>query len=127
MIVLDTNTLIDYYEERLAASAVEQLINIFSNRQYCISIITRMEMRIGIDKQSAPDTVERFLQNAACVDVWPGIEFEAVRIRTAYRLKLPDAIIAATAYYLGATLATNDATGFTRVPGLDVWEPERRG
>ncbi|MEJ1929951.1 PIN domain-containing protein [Nostoc sp. NIES-2111] len=127
MIVLDTNTLIDFYELRFADGTERQLKNIFASRQYCISIVTRMEIRSGIEKSSSPSALEAILQEAACIDIWPGIEAETVRIRKTARLKLPDAIIAATAFYLGATLATSDRSGFSKVPGLDIWVPERRG
>lgn len=47
------------------------------------------------------------------------IEEKVIEIRTTCRLKLPDAIIAATATSLGAPLVTNDS-GFRKVQGLIV-------
>lgn len=42
---------------------------------------------------------------------------QTLDLRSKYRLKLPDAIIAATALSCGAVLVTND-TGFAKVPSL---------
>ena len=50
---------------------------------------------------------------------------EVITIRKNYRLKLPDAIIAATAIHLNATLITSDLRGFSKVPNLKTWVPER--
>ena len=42
------------------------------------------------------------------VDITAEIKERAIALRKSYRLKLPDAIIAATTLQLGATLLTND-------------------
>jgi predicted nucleic acid-binding protein len=49
----------------------------------------------------------------------PQVRDTAVRLRRSYRLKLPDAIVAATALALGAELVTNDDQ-FKRIADLIV-------
>jgi predicted nucleic acid-binding protein len=49
------------------------------------------------------------------------IKEEAIRLRRSARLKLPDAIVVATALVHGATLITNDRT-LHNVPNLDFLE-----
>lgn len=85
-----------------------------------ISVITRMELRAW----PGLSTTERLLLDEilAKVDVIAidnQIESIAVQIRLDHRLKLPDAIIAATAICHTGALVTNDS-GFRRVPNLVV-------
>jgi len=49
------------------------------------------------------------------------IEDEAIQIRKQYKLKLPDAIIAATAIFEDATLVTYDKKDFQRVKELKLY------
>jgi len=46
-----------------------------------------------------------------------------IRLRRSVRMKLPDAIIAATAFELDAAVVTHDRRDFARVPGLRVVDP----
>lgn len=47
----------------------------------------------------------------------------AIEIRRKYRLKLPDAIIAATALHLGLSLITLNVKDFTDIPELRLINP----
>ncbi len=47
----------------------------------------------------------------------------AIKIRRSYRLKLPDAIIAATALYLGLPLITRNVKDFTNILELRLINP----
>ena len=58
-----------------------------------------------------------FLQAVTVCELTPAICEQAVRLRREERLKLPDAIICATALEHGAELWTNDGRLFN-VPGL---------
>jgi len=52
--------------------------------------------------------LKHLLQEIPVVDITAEIKERAIALRKSYRLKLPDAIIAATTLQLGATLLTND-------------------
>lgn len=58
-----------------------------------------------------------FLNDVHVVGITRNVKHHAIRLRRDHRLKLPDAIIAATALSLSSTLLTNDK-GLTEVPGL---------
>ncbi|HNR30376.1 MAG TPA: PIN domain-containing protein [Candidatus Hydrogenedentes bacterium] len=49
-----------------------------------------------------------FLGDVGVVELTPDIRYAAIKIRRRESVKLPDAIIAATAQVLGAELLTND-------------------
>ena len=52
--------------------------------------------------------VRAFLAEIAVTDLTQAVRDHAVNLRKRYSLKLPDAIVAATALALDATLLTND-------------------
>jgi predicted nucleic acid-binding protein len=54
-----------------------------------------------------------------------GIKADAINIRRNYRLKLPDAIIAATARHLGLPLITRNVKDFKNIPELKLINPFR--
>ncbi|HBG05745.1 MAG: hypothetical protein A2075_06150 [Geobacteraceae bacterium GWC2_58_44] len=51
------------------------------------------------------------------------IKSTAITIRRLYRLKLPDAIIAATALHLGLPLVTRNSKDFKDLPDLKLLNP----
>ena len=76
-----------------------------------ISIITEMEVQAKPHMKPAEErAVQAFLKNITIVPLSDKIKWEAIRIRRegSPRPKLPDAIVAATAVILSASLVTAD-------------------
>ena len=48
---------------------------------------------------------------------------KVVELRQSHRVKLPDAIIAATAFVHGCVLVTNNVSDFSTLPGLEILTP----
>lgn len=73
------------------------------------SVITRMEL-LGFPGMTEDDEarVRRFLADLVVMPLDDGIESAAIELRRTARLKLPDAIVVATAIRAGATLITGD-------------------
>jgi predicted nucleic acid-binding protein len=63
--------------------------------------------------------IRDFLGDVVVIGLTEDVEEQAVQLRRQERLKMPDAIVAATALVLGAELVTNDKK-LQRVPGLRV-------
>ncbi len=61
--------------------------------------------------------VREFLGQVAICELTPSIRARAVQLRKEQHLKLPDAIVCATAMEFGVELWTNDTT-IAKVPGL---------
>ena len=64
-------------------------------------------------------TAELFLETCTILELTAPIKTLVVALRRQHRLKLPDAIIAATAQWLDIPLLTDDE-GFKKVSGLDM-------
>ncbi len=87
---------------------------------YFVSAITEIELfsKPGLSS-SEEQGIRTLLSGMAIIQLPPDVRDEAARIRIATGLKLPDAIIAATALVLGAELLSNDRQ-MSRVPNLVV-------
>lgn len=104
--LFDTNILIDYLNGEPRANTEFRR---FETRS--ISIVTWMEVMIGADPAVAPAT-EAFLRSFTIVELDPDIARRAVALRRQYRMKLPDAIVWASAQAGGALLVTRNTRDF---------------
>ena len=109
----DTNFAI-YYLDGLAC------VEPYTTAGLAISVVTQLEAlsKPGMDRVEE-EAVEAFIQTCQVVELTDDIKQVVIELRRQHRLKLPDAIVAATAFWLNVPLLTADK-GFSRVSGLDV-------
>ena len=110
--ILDTNAGIYIVDNRLATP--------LPPGSFGISVVTEIEL-LSKPGMTAGEmaTARAFLSKLGLVDLSPSIREEAARMRRDERLRLPDAMIVATALVEGAVLVTNDLA-LHRVPGLVI-------
>ena len=120
--VLDTNTLI-YHLQGLKPWI--DFIDGLRPVNVLVSVITRMELLAWNDLTSEGERkVRSFLDTLNIASLSSAIETEAILLRRKARLKLPDAIVAATAVVFDAVLVTNDkAVAALNWPNLKVINP----
>lgn len=105
--VFDTNILIEYSRGR---SEAQNLITTTPHR--LISLVTWTEFLVGIPMDEQ-DEVKLFLDdNFEVIDISRAIADEAIKIRKHSRIKLPDALIYATARTEGLSLTTLNTKDF---------------
>ncbi|HRN38445.1 MAG TPA: type II toxin-antitoxin system VapC family toxin [Flavobacteriales bacterium] len=85
------------------------LAKLIDGQDLYISFITRIEL-LSYPKIDAPaiDLIENFLMQVPVVESNPVINADAILLRRATGLEVPDAIIAASARFLGVRLMTAD-------------------
>lgn len=66
---------------------------------------------------------QRFVQESTVIQLTSDIIAKTIEVRQRVRLKLPDAIIAATALLHDLKVVTRDTKDFKKVPGLTVVNP----
>ena len=112
-IIADTNLLI--YLLKGDSRIAEQL----EGRQLFISVITEMELlgMYGIS-QTNLKFVKRIINDCVIVDFNNEIKQKAIELKQKQKIKLPDAIIAATSIFLNFPLFTADKY-FSKIPNLD--------
>lgn len=110
MRLLDTNAVI-YLQKGLLATTLPA-------GDYAISVITEMELLSfrGITDQEQI-WLQKFLSQIHIMELDKDIKNLAIELRRDHQMKLPDAIIAATAICRQALLLTND-TGFNHLSDL---------
>lgn len=108
--VLDTNAILYLLGGKLAQP--------LPAGQYFISVISEIELfSYPLLDESAQERIEGFLSTVTVVGLNKEVKNLAIRLRKQHVLKLPDAIVAATALNLGASLLTNDSR-LLQLPGL---------
>lgn len=114
--VFDTNILIDYLVGREEAQ-----LEFERYTRRAVSLVTWMELQIGARDEEEGDVIDLFLREFRVVDVTREVARRAVDIRRRTRLRLPDAIIWATAETESALLITRNSKDFpTNDPGVRV-------
>lgn len=109
-VVLDTNVVIYKLSGRLTQP--------LPAGPYAVSVISEMELLSYPDVDANEEReIRRFPSGVVVVDLTPHIQAVAIQLRRLYRLKLPDAVVAATSVSLGIDLVTSDRR-LARTPGL---------
>ncbi len=114
--VFDSDILIDYLQ---GLEKARKEIALYSVK--CISMISWMEVMCGADGAGEESKCRGFLAQFEIIGISIEVAERAVRIRREQRLKLPDAIIWATAQQLGCVLVTRNTKDFPlKHPGVRV-------
>ncbi|WP_373514030.1 type II toxin-antitoxin system VapC family toxin [Persicitalea sp.] len=102
-VVLDTNIILYL----LQGDAVLQ--DFLKEKDFTLSFINELEL-LGFRKITPNEehSLRYFLDECAILDINQGIKDITVQLRRKYSLKLPDAIICATAIFLGIPLLSAD-------------------
>ena len=114
--VIDTNILIDYLG---GSEKARKEIDSFD--QLYISLITWMEILVGVKSDEEESEIREFLRRFRVYPVDEGVASRAVEIRRSEKIKLRDAIIWGTAQHLGLLLVTRNTSDFPpKHPGIRV-------
>jgi predicted nucleic acid-binding protein len=105
--LFDTNILIDYLSGNLSANKELQQ---YKNPQ--ISIITKMEILAG-SSDDTEEVIREFLDHFTIISLNEEIAEIAIIIRRENKIKLPDAIIWASAKYSHSLLITRNIKDFS--------------
>lgn len=114
--VVDTNILIDYLN---GSTKAKQELDSFE--ELYVSLITWMEILVGAAEGEEESEIREFLRRFRIHPVDEGVAERAVEIRRREKIRLPDAVIWATAQQLGILLVTRNTRDFpSNHPGIRV-------
>jgi predicted nucleic acid-binding protein len=121
--LLDTNAVINYLDASFPLSGM-QLLNTIVDDEPMISIVTKMET-LGYNFTSVEEqtTMETFINGSTVLDLNNDIVNKTIAIRKSKKMKLPDAIVAATALVYDLTLITRNTADFKNITELKTIDP----
>ena len=120
--LIDSNAVIDYLSGKLPEKGMvfmNQVINDIPN----ISIITKIEVLGYKTTSEADQLLSGFVDDSVLLGLTDDVIEQTIQIRKEYKLKTPDAIIAATALVYEYTLISRNMKDFKNIQGLDVINP----
>ncbi|GAB4034454.1 type II toxin-antitoxin system VapC family toxin [Spirosoma gilvum] len=117
--LLDTSACSKYIQGLLNDQATE-FMNTVVETSSVLSIIARIELLSWITgNKELDEDIRQFISESNVVDLTESIILQMVRLRRHYKsIKLPDAIIAATAMVNDWTLLSTNDSDFTKISGL---------
>ncbi|MEO6851890.1 MAG: type II toxin-antitoxin system VapC family toxin [Mucilaginibacter sp.] len=120
----DTNTVIYYLKKSFTEAEQRIMNNIINNYKPAISVITEIELlcwKNATEKDVA--TLNSFVLDSTVFELEVKIKLKTIEIRKTHGLKLPDAVIAATALANSLTLISRNSNDFKKVTNLKLIDP----
>ncbi len=117
--LIDTNSLVDAQTKKLPASGMAFMSQV-TNDDFTISFISYIEY---LGYKYATESMEEFIALADVIEVNKAIIDATIKVRKIHTIKLPDAIIAATAIVYKRILITRNIADFSNIKGLKVINP----
>ena len=120
----DTNTVIYYLQNNFLPAGEKLIDNIVDNYQPAISVITEIELLCW--PSSNEDDIlllKNFISKCVVYELDNAIKLKTIEIRKQFKLKLPDAIIAATAIANDYFLISRNAADFAKISSLSLLNP----
>ena len=121
--MIDTNVAIEYIGETLPEEALIWLDKII-DKQFFISVINKIEL-LGFSDITKNEELkfQEFIHAATVIQLDEVISNHTIEIRKKYKTKLPDAIIAATAFVNELTIITRNVKDFDKIKELKILNP----
>ncbi len=117
--LLDTNTVLDYMGSKLPPKAKTFIAQIIDD-EINLSVINKIEL-LGFLRVEQ-DLID-FVGCSNICRMDDDIVEKTIDVRRLFKIKLPDAVIAATALLYGFILVTNNTKDFKNIKGLEVVNP----
>jgi len=117
--LIDTNIIIDFSENKMPVRAKALIASVIDDEPY-ISVVNKIEL-LGFSGVSK--SIIEFVDTANVIGLEDDIIAKTIAIRKVHRIKLPDAIIAATSVVHKLVLMTSNDSDFRNIKGLKVLNP----
>lgn len=121
--LMDTNVGIDLLDGHLPNNAAIWLDNHIFTGNIAISVINKIEL-LGFNLSPLSyQNLQNLVNTVQVLSLSDAIVSETIALRKLKKIKLPDAIIAATALVHNLTLISRNKTDFKNIPNLICLDP----
>jgi len=122
-ILIDTNAVIDFQSGQLPTAALNWMVRMIDEGAGYLSVINRIELFIRPGDTNEEAALRQFVASCQVLPLDEPVVLQTIRLRQQHRVKLPDAIIAATALVHGLLLLSRNTSDFRTVAGLTLLNP----
>ena len=123
--LIDTSIASKYMDGLLSEKGFEFMDSVFEVESN-ISIITKIELLSWVtEEKSLFQQVAIFVEDSTIYQLSEEIALKTIQLRRKYKLKTPDAIIAATAIIHKQTVLTDNERDFRALKGVKISNPNR--
>ena len=120
--LIDSNVLIDYMANLIPAKGSDFVENLF-NSQFLISVITKIEVLGYNDLPRKMSAMSNFVSLSEILPLNETVTEKTIELKRSRKMKLGDAIIAATAIVDNLVLITRNVDDFKFIPSLTALNP----
>ena len=121
--LIDTNVIAHLFADRLPVTGKE-FVKKAIDENFIISVVVEIEVLTYNEAPEKMPLIEEFVSMATVLPLDKVVTQKAIELRRSRRkMKLADAIIAATAIVFQLTLITNNSRDFLNIAGLRIVDP----
>ena len=120
--ILDSNVIIGYLAGKIPSSGMEIVSGIVNDIPN-ISVISQIEVLRFNDTPENEAILEEFINISKIYPLSNNVVERTIKLCKQIKIKLPDAIIAATALSEGFTMVTRNINDFIKIPDLILLNP----
>lgn len=121
--LLDTNIISGYLSAKYNAEFMKRIAEELDSSAK-ISIITQIELLCWKADSDVELLIKEFIKTADVIGLTKDVADKCVELRRKHSIKIPDAIIAATAVTQKLFLITENEKDFANIKGLKILKPE---
>lgn len=119
----DTNAGIDFLNGKLPAASAAWMQQLLVEQRLILSIVVRIELLSWSGSLADMQPIQELIAASLVLPLDEPVTQQTILLRQQRRIKLPDAIIAATALVHGLPLITRNVVDFQGVIGLSIINP----
>lgn len=120
--LIDTNVIIDYTSNLIPGNGTAFVENIF-NTAFNTSVVVKIEVLGYNDVLAKMQLLEEFLSSATIFPLDDAIILKTIELRRIKKIKLGDAVIAATALVYNLVIITRNTADVNNITGLTCIDP----
>ncbi len=120
--IIDSNVVIDFLSGKLPEKGMELIRQVVDDIPV-ISVITVIEVLGYKTSKEAEKLLSGFIKDSIVIELSEKVVQNSIKLRKDHKIKIPDAIIAASAITSGLKLITRNIKDFAGVKGIEVIDP----
>lgn len=121
--LIDTNVVVEFLSGSFPNSGSLWIQNIIDQNLHQLSVINQIELLSYNGPPAEMQILEEFIHSAIVLPLSDDVVQKTIELRKSRKIKLPDAIIAATAIVYQFDLISRNTADFKSITGLNTIDP----